>query len=123
MSIMLRSVPAALVFLLTAALLPGCVHSDQDHAAVVVLHDFLILLGIDVLGLERLVQLEAMAAGVPVVTSDRSALAEVAGDAALLVNPESVEAIAEALMAALPVGEEGNQLGQPPMGAGLNVSG
>src|SRR5712691_307129 len=41
--------------------------------------------------------LEAMAAGVPVITSDRSALAEVAGDAALLVNPESVEELAEAL--------------------------
>ena len=41
--------------------------------------------------------LEAMAAGVPVITSDRSALAEVAGDAALLVNPESVEQLAEAL--------------------------
>ena len=33
--------------------------------------------------------LEAMAAGVPVVTSDRSALPEVAGDAAILVNPET----------------------------------
>ena len=32
--------------------------------------------------------LEAMAAGVPVVTSNRSALPEVAGDAALLVDPE-----------------------------------
>src|SRR5262249_52863280 len=41
--------------------------------------------------------LEAMAAGVPVITSDRSALAEVAGDAALLVNPESVEELTEAL--------------------------
>jgi glycosyltransferase involved in cell wall biosynthesis len=41
--------------------------------------------------------LEAMAAGVPIVTSNRSALAEVAGDAAVLVNPEFVEDIAEAL--------------------------
>ena len=41
--------------------------------------------------------LEAMAAGLPVLTSNRSALAEVAGDAALLVNPESVEELAEAL--------------------------
>jgi glycosyltransferase involved in cell wall biosynthesis len=38
--------------------------------------------------------LEAMAAGVPVLTSDRSALPEVAGDAARLVNPEDMEAIA-----------------------------
>ncbi len=41
--------------------------------------------------------LEAMAAGVPVVTSNRSALPEVAGDAALLVNPESTEALGQAL--------------------------
>lgn len=41
--------------------------------------------------------LEAMAAGVPVVTSNRSALAEVAGDAAVLVNPESLEEIADGL--------------------------
>lgn len=40
---------------------------------------------------------EAMACGAPVVTSDRSSLPEVAGDAALLVDPESVEAIAEGL--------------------------
>jgi glycosyltransferase involved in cell wall biosynthesis len=31
--------------------------------------------------------LEAMAAGIPVITSNRSSLPEVAGDAALLVNP------------------------------------
>ena len=41
--------------------------------------------------------LEAMAAGLPVLTSNRSALAEVAGDAAVLVNPESVEELTEAL--------------------------
>ncbi|MDP9169149.1 MAG: glycosyltransferase family 4 protein, partial [Acidobacteriota bacterium] len=41
--------------------------------------------------------LEAMAAGLPVVTSNRSALAEIAGPAALLVNPESVEELGEAL--------------------------
>jgi glycosyltransferase involved in cell wall biosynthesis len=41
--------------------------------------------------------LEAMAAGVPVLTSNRGALAEVAGDAALLVNPESLEELSEAL--------------------------
>ncbi len=42
--------------------------------------------------------LEAMARGVPVVTSWRSALPEVAGDAALLVDPFDVEAIAAALI-------------------------
>ncbi len=43
--------------------------------------------------------LEAMAAGCPVVTSNKSSLAEVAGDAALLVNPESVDEIADAILA------------------------
>ncbi len=43
--------------------------------------------------------LEAMAAGIPAVTSNRSALPEVAGDAALLVEPERTEALAEALRA------------------------
>jgi O-antigen biosynthesis alpha-1,2-mannosyltransferase len=41
--------------------------------------------------------LEAMAAGVPVLTSNRSALPEVAGDAALLVDPDDGEALSEAL--------------------------
>jgi glycosyltransferase involved in cell wall biosynthesis len=50
--------------------------------------------------------LEAMAAGTPVVTSRRSALAEVAGDAALLVNPESMDEIAAALLSLI----EGDQL-------------
>jgi len=38
--------------------------------------------------------LEAMAAGAPVLTADRSALPEVAGNAALLVNPEDTDALA-----------------------------
>lgn len=42
--------------------------------------------------------LEAMAHGLPVVTSNRSALPEVAGDAALLVNPYRTEEIASALL-------------------------
>lgn len=42
--------------------------------------------------------LEAMAQGTPVVTSDRNALIEVAGDAAETVSPFSIEAMAEALM-------------------------
>jgi glycosyltransferase involved in cell wall biosynthesis len=42
--------------------------------------------------------LEAMAAGVPVVTSNRSALPEVAGDAAMLVNPEDTDALRQALV-------------------------
>src|SRR6476646_6229741 len=42
--------------------------------------------------------LEAMAAGVPVLTSNRSALPGVAGEAALLVDPEDSEALTEALL-------------------------
>ncbi len=41
--------------------------------------------------------LEAMAAGVPVLTSNRSALPEVAGDAALLVDPENVADLSDTL--------------------------
>jgi glycosyltransferase involved in cell wall biosynthesis len=43
--------------------------------------------------------LEAMAAGVPVITSNGSALAEVAGSAALLVDPFDVHSIATGLQA------------------------
>ena len=42
--------------------------------------------------------LEAMAHGTPVLTSDRSSLPEVAGDAALLVDPLDVGAIAKGLV-------------------------
>jgi glycosyltransferase involved in cell wall biosynthesis len=41
--------------------------------------------------------LEAMACGTPVVTSNVTALPEVAGDAALLVDPTSIEQIADAI--------------------------
>lgn len=41
--------------------------------------------------------LEAMAAGVPVITSNVSSMPEVAGDAALLIAPDSVEQIASAM--------------------------
>ncbi|MCK9997275.1 MAG: glycosyltransferase family 4 protein [Candidatus Krumholzibacteria bacterium] len=41
--------------------------------------------------------LEAMAAGLPVLTADRSGTAEVAGNKALLVDPENVENIANGL--------------------------
>ena len=42
--------------------------------------------------------LEAMAHGVPVITSNTSAMPEVAGDAALLIDPRDTEAIADALL-------------------------
>ncbi|MCP4723456.1 MAG: glycosyltransferase family 4 protein [bacterium] len=41
--------------------------------------------------------LEAMACGAPVVTSNSSALPEVAGDAALFADPENVEEISDAM--------------------------
>jgi glycosyltransferase involved in cell wall biosynthesis len=41
--------------------------------------------------------LEAMACGTPVITSNLSSMPEVAGDAALLVNPYSIGEIAEAM--------------------------
>jgi glycosyltransferase involved in cell wall biosynthesis len=41
--------------------------------------------------------IEAMAWGIPVITSDRSALVEVSGDAALHVNPNSLEDLHQAL--------------------------
>jgi len=44
-----------------------------------------------------LAALEAMACGVPVVTSNRSSLPEVVGDAALLVDPEDNQALAAAI--------------------------
>jgi glycosyltransferase involved in cell wall biosynthesis len=45
--------------------------------------------------------LEAMACGAPVITSNRTALPEVAGDAAVLVNPEDAEELAEAIIRVL----------------------
>ena len=42
--------------------------------------------------------LESMSAGVPVLTSDRSSLPEVAGEAALLVDPHDTDAIAAGLL-------------------------
>jgi len=45
--------------------------------------------------------LEAMACGTPVITSRTTSLPEVAGDAAVLVNPEDVDELAEAMMRVL----------------------
>ncbi|MBU1235858.1 MAG: glycosyltransferase family 4 protein [Gammaproteobacteria bacterium] len=42
--------------------------------------------------------LEAFAAGIPVITSNITALPEVAGDAALLVDPYDISAISDAMM-------------------------
>jgi glycosyltransferase involved in cell wall biosynthesis len=42
--------------------------------------------------------LEAMACGTPVVTSNTSSMPEIAGSDAILVNPESSDAIAQAML-------------------------
>jgi glycosyltransferase involved in cell wall biosynthesis len=49
--------------------------------------------------------LEAMACGTPVITSNRSSLPEVAGDAALLVDPTQPQALAAAMTSMLRDGE------------------
>lgn len=54
--------------------------------------------------------LEAMACATPVVTSNVSSLPEVAGDAALLIDPHDVEALADALRRLLDDGELRRQL-------------
>lgn len=54
--------------------------------------------------------LEAMARGVPVLTSDRGSLAEVVGDAALVVDPESVDDLAAGLTRLLSDPVEGDRL-------------
>jgi glycosyltransferase involved in cell wall biosynthesis len=58
--------------------------------------------------------LEAMACEVPIVTSNVSALPEIAGDAALLVDPFDTRSIAEALE---------RLLGDPGLGEGLTSRG
>jgi glycosyltransferase involved in cell wall biosynthesis len=58
--------------------------------------------------------LEAMARGVPVATSARGSLAEVAGDAALVFDPEDPEAIRDAI---------DRLLGDPALAEGLRVAG
>jgi glycosyltransferase involved in cell wall biosynthesis len=45
--------------------------------------------------------LESMACGVPVITSNRGSLPEVAGDSALIVDPEKTDAIADAVITLL----------------------
>ena len=42
--------------------------------------------------------LEAMACGTPVITSDRSSMPEVVGDAAILVDPEDRASLADAMV-------------------------
>ena len=45
--------------------------------------------------------LEAMASGVPVITSNRASLPEVAGDAAITIEPHDVDALADNMLRCL----------------------
>jgi len=45
--------------------------------------------------------LEAMSAGCPVVSSDKSSIPEIAGDSAILVDPEDEKAICHAVVKVL----------------------
>lgn len=56
--------------------------------------------------------IEAMAAGCPVITANRAATAEIAGDAARLVDPEDAEAMAHAVLALGQDGAERARLGR-----------
>jgi len=58
--------------------------------------------------------LEAMACGAPVLTSNSTALAEVAGDAAVLADPQDARALGEAMVRALE---------DEPLRAGLKIKG
>ncbi|MHB9031603.1 MAG: glycosyltransferase family 4 protein [Anaerolineae bacterium] len=74
--------------------LPGYVHQDDlaallSGALVYVLPSFYEGFGLPVL--------EAMACGTPVICSEVSSLPEVAGEAALLVDPQDTRALAEAI--------------------------
>lgn len=54
---------------------------------------------------------QAMAAGVPVIVSDRSSLPEVVGDAGLLVDPDSVEELSHAMNRLITCPELRSELG------------
>jgi len=55
---------------------------------------------------------EAMSHGTPVVTSSTTATSEVAGDAALLIDPKSADAIAESIKKILSKSEIAKELGE-----------
>jgi len=69
---------------------PAALRCLYEHAAMLIFPSRFEGFGLPIL--------EAMAAGTPVITSNRGATREVAGDAALLVEPESVVDIAQAAL-------------------------
>lgn len=60
--------------------------------------------------------LEAMACGVPTITSDRSSLREVAGEAAVKIDPEDPEELARALRRILSESQFARELGERGLG-------
>ena len=64
--------------------------------------------------------LEAMACGAPVITSRTSSLPEVAGDAAILVDPEDVQSIRDAMEGLLTNGGKRSKLREKGLKQSLN---
>jgi glycosyltransferase involved in cell wall biosynthesis len=58
--------------------------------------------------------LEAMACGVPVITSNKSSMPEVAGDAAILVDPLNIDEIVNAMGRALSENEKAKLTAKMP---------
>jgi glycosyltransferase involved in cell wall biosynthesis len=75
---------------------PGWIEGEKDLAALYAMAEALLLPSL--FEACPLPILEAMASGCPIVTADRYGTKEMAGDAGLLVNPESVESIAEGMI-------------------------
>ena len=69
--------------------------------------------------------LEGFASRIPVITSNTTSLPEVAGDAALMVNPESVEQIAEAMRRCIEdvLGPTSTGLAGPGAGEAIHLGG
>jgi glycosyltransferase involved in cell wall biosynthesis len=55
--------------------------------------------------------LEAMSLGVPVVTSNKGSLKEVAGDAAVVVDPENIDSISQGILTAVKTPDQYTKLG------------
>jgi glycosyltransferase involved in cell wall biosynthesis len=75
---------------------PGWIEGEDDLAALYQMAEALLLPSL--FEACPLPILEAMASGCPIVTADRYGTKEMAGDAGILVNPESVESIAAGMV-------------------------
>ena len=66
--------------------------------------------------------LEAYASRTPVITSDNTAMPEIAGDAAILVNASNIDALAAAFLRLIHGGDAINQLTQRAYGRAKKYS-